>query len=122
MPITEKKKKLKVWVKDQKQPLEYFDALDALKHPKDLESATSASIEIYDRNTADGSPISSKESAGLRNWAIKELQAVSKAAKSLTFLDVKYVPVERKVDKRSGQVDEYPAKLVFRMSQPRDNG
>lgn len=112
---------LKIWVDGQKKPLEYKGSIDALKDVKTIQNATSASIEITERIGTEGSTISSKESAGLRNWAIKELQAVSKGNKSLSFMDVKYIPMERKVDKGTGQVDEYPAKLVFRMSVPRDN-
>ncbi len=115
-------KPLKVWVEGQKKPLEYKGSIDAMKDTKVMQTATSASIEITERVGTEGSTISSKESAGLRNWAIRELQATAKAAKTLTFLDVKYIPMERKVDKTTGQVDEYPAKLVFRMSQSRDNG
>lgn len=115
-------KPLKIWVDGQRKPLEYKGSLDALKDVKTIQNATSASIEITERIGTEGSTISSKESAGLRNWAIRELQSISKANKSLSFLDVKYIPSEKKVDKGTGQVDEYPAKLVFRMSQPRDNG
>ena len=108
-------KPLKIWVDGQRKPLEYKGSLDALKDVKTIQNATSASIEITERIGTEGSTISSKESAGLRNWAIRELQSISKANKSLSFLDVKYIPSEKKVDKGTGQVDEYPAKLVFRM-------
>lgn len=115
-------KPLKIWVDGQRKPLEYKGSIDALKDVKTIQNATSASIEITERIGTEGSTISSKESAGLRNWAIKELQAVAKANKSLSFMDVKYIPMERVVKKDTGQVNEYPAKLVFRMSQSRDNG
>ena len=115
-------KPLKIWVDGQRKPLEYKGSIDALKDVQTIQNATSASIEITERIGTEGSTISSKESAGLRNWAIKELQAVAKANKSLSFMDVKYIPMERVVKKDTGQVNEYPAKLVFRMSQSRDNG
>jgi hypothetical protein len=114
-------KPLKIWVDGEKKPKEFKSSIEALKETKVIQSATSASIEITERVGTEGSTISSKESAGLRNWAIRELQAVAKGNKSLSFMDVKYIPMERKVDKGTGQVDEYPAKLVFRMSVPRDN-
>lgn len=115
-------KPLKIWVDGQKKPIEYKSSIEALKETKVIQTATSASIEITERIGTEGSTISSKDSAGLRNWAIRELQTLAKGNKNLTFMDVKYIPMERKVDKVTGQVDEYPAKLVFKMSQPRDNG
>lgn len=123
MPSTkDEPKPLKIWVDGQKQPLEYRSSIDALKDVKTMQNATSASIEITEKVDIDGSTISSREFAGLRNWAIRELQAVAKGNKSLSFMDVKYIPIERVVKKDTGQVNEYPAKLVFRMSQSRDNG
>jgi len=121
MPSTKyEPKPLKIWVDGQKKPKEYKSSIEALKDKEIIRTATSASVEITERMGTEGSTISSKESKGLRNWAIREIQAVAGGNKSLSFMDVKYIPLERKVDKETGQVDEYPAKLVFRMSQPRE--
>lgn len=111
-------KPLKVWVEGSKKPLEYKSSLDALKDVKNIRNATSASIDVIERIGTEGSTISSKESAGLRNWAIKELEAVSKANKSLNFMDVKYLPAD-KVKKDGKEIDILP-RLVFRMSQSRN--
>jgi hypothetical protein len=113
-------KPLKLWIQGEKKPLEYKSSIDALKDVKNIQNATSASIEIIERIGTEGSTITSKESAGLRNWALKELEAIKGGNKKLSFTDVKYIPKEYKVDKKTGQVDEYPAKLVFRTSTPRE--
>lgn len=113
-------KPLKLWIQGESKPLEYKSSIDALKDTKTIQNATSASIEIIERVGTEGSTITSKESAGLRNWAIKELNAVQKANKNLSFMDVKYIPKEIKLDKKTAELREYPAKLVFRTSTPRD--
>ena len=120
MSQTKAPKPLKIWVNGQTKPLEFQSALEALKQTKTIQSATSASIEIIERQDTEGSTITAKASAGLRNWAIKELDAIHGGNKKLSFLDVKYVPVEVVGNKVTGEVKEYPAKLVFRRSMPRD--
>jgi len=52
--------------------------------------------------------------------ALKELNAIQKGNKNLSFMDVKYVPKDVKGDKVTGEVREYPAKLLFRIATPRD--
>ena len=114
-------KPLKIWVSGESKPKEYKSALDALKDVKTIQSATSASIEINEIIGTEGSTITSREGANLRNWAVRELNAIQGSNKKLSFFDVKYIPKEHKVDKSTGQITrEYSAKLVFRASQPKD--
>ena len=113
-------KPVKLWVSGETKPLEYKDSIEALKDVKSIQNATSASIEITERVDSDGSTISAKSAAGLRNWAITELNAIQKGNKNLSFMDVKYVPKDVKGDKVTGEVREYPAKLLFRIATPRD--
>ena len=113
-------KPVKLWVSGETKPLEYKDSIEALKDVKSIQNATSASIEITERVDSEGSTISAKSSAGLRNWAISELNAIQKGNKKLSFMDVKYVPKDVKGDKVTGEVREYPAKLLFRIATPRD--
>ena len=113
-------KPLKLWISGETKPLEYKSSIDALKDVKSIQNATSASIEITERVDSEGSTISAKSSAGLRNWAISELNAIQKGNKKLSFMDVKYIPKDVKGDKVTGEVREYPAKLLFRIATPRD--
>ena len=113
-------KPVKLWVSGETKPLEYKDSIEALKDVKSIQNATSASIEITERVDSDGSTISAKSAAGLRNWAITELNAIQKGNKKLSFMDVKYVPKDVKGDKVTGEIREYPAKLLFRIATPRD--
>lgn len=120
MSETKEYKPLKLWVSGETKPLEYKSSIEALKDVKNIQNATSASIEITERIDSEGSTISAKSSAGLRNWALKELNAIQKGNKNLSFMDVKYVPKDVKGDKVTGEVREYPAKLLFRIATPRD--
>ena len=113
-------KPLKLWISGETKPLEYKSSIEALKDVKSIQNATSASIEITERVDSDGSTISAKSAAGLRNWAITELTAIQKGNKKLSFMDVKYVPKDVKGDKVTGEIKEYPAKLLFRVATPRD--
>jgi hypothetical protein len=113
-------KPLKLWISGETKPLEYTSSIEALKDVKSIQNATSASIEITERVDSDGSTISAKSAAGLRNWAIKELNAIQRGNKKLSFMDVKYVPKDVKGDKVTGEIKEYPAKLLFRVATPRD--
>ena len=113
-------KPVKLWVSGETKPLEYKDSIEALKDVKSIQNATSASIEITERVDSDGSTISAKSAAGLRNWAITELNAIQKGNKKLSFMDVKYVPKDVKGNKVTGEIREYPAKLLFRIATPRD--
>ena len=113
-------KPLKLWISGETKPLEYKSSIEALKDVKSIQNATSASIEITERVDSDGSTISAKSAAGLRNWAITELTAIQKGNKNLSFMDVKYVPKDVKGDKVTGEIKEYPAKLLFRVATPRD--
>ena len=117
----QKPKTLKIWVQGETKPKEFVDALDALKDKDVIQNATSASVEIVERIDTEGSTLTSKSNAGLRNWAFKQLDAITGGNKKLSFLDVKYVPKEEVGNKVTGEVKEYPAKLVFRKSIPRDN-
>ena len=113
-------KPVKLWITGETKPLEYKSAIEALKDTKSIQNATSASIEITEKVDSDGSTISAKSAAGLRNWAITELTAIQKGNKKLSFMDVKYVPKDVKGDKVTGEIKEYPAKLLFRVATPRD--
>ena len=113
-------KPVKLWITGETKPLEYKSAIDALKDTKSIQNATSASIEIIERVDSDGSTISAKSAAGLRNWAITELTAIQKGNKNLSFMDVKYVPAETKMHKPTNAFRDYPAKLLFRVATPRD--
>ena len=113
-------KPVKLWITGETKPLEYKSSIEALKDVKSIQNATSASIEITERVDSDGSTISAKSAAGLRNWAITELTAIQKGNKKLSFMDVKYVPKDVKGDKVTGEIKEYPAKLLFRVATPRD--
>ena len=113
-------KPVKLWITGETKPLEYKSAIDALKDTKSIQNATSASIEIIERVDSDGSTISAKSAAGLRNWAITELTAIQKGNKNLSFMDVKYVPAETKMHKPTNAFRDYPAKLMFRVATPRD--
>ena len=113
-------KPVKLWVSGESKPLEYKDSIEALKDVKSIQNATSASIEITERVDNEGSTISAKSSAGLRNWAISELNAIQKGNKKLSFMDVKYVPAETKLHKPTNAFRDYPAKLLFRVATPRD--
>ena len=113
-------KPVKLWITGETKPLEYKSAIDALKDTKSIQNATSASIEITERVDSEGSTISAKSSAGLRNWAITELTAIQKGNKNLSFMDVKYVPAETKLHKPTNAFRDYPAKLMFRVATPRD--
>ena len=113
-------KPLKLWISGETKPLEYKSSIEALKDVKSIQNATSASIEITERVDSDGSTISAKSAAGLRNWAITELTAIQKGNKNLSFMDVKYVPAETKMHKPTNAFRDYPAKLLFRVATPRD--
>lgn len=118
---TEKKesKPLKVWIEGKgKLPFEYKSSIEFLKEGKEVvQNATSASIEIIEKVDTEGSNLSNKDDARLRNWAINEIQALQKSVKQLQFMDVKYKPKEYgKRNYETGEVKEYPARLVFRVS------
>jgi hypothetical protein len=109
-----------IWVKGETKPQRFKTAIDALKNTKVIQSATSASIEIVERITNDGSTITSSQHATLRHWADSEISAITNGAKQLTFRDTKYVPVEHKLDRTTGEEKVYPAKLVFKASTGRE--
>ena len=114
-------KPVKLWINGSDKPLEYKTAIEALKDTNSIQNATSASIEITEKVDSDGSTISAKSAAGLRNWAITELTAIQKGNKKLSFMDVKYVPAETKLHKPTNAFRDYPAKLLFRVATPRDS-
>ena len=113
-------KPITIWVKGETQPQKFKTALEALKQTKVMQSATSASIEIVERLTNDGSTITSSQHATLRHWADSEISAIANGAKQLNFRDTKYVPVEYKLDRESGEEKVYPARLVFKASAGRE--
>lgn len=113
LPIT-------IWVKGETQPARFKSSIDALKNVKVMQSATSASIEILERITNDGSTITSSQHSTLRHWADNEITAIANGAKQLNYRDTKYVPVEHKLDKNTGEEKTYPAKLIFKVSAGRE--
>jgi hypothetical protein len=123
MKKEEKPKPLSLWIEGQAEPLRFENSLEAQKIlGVKFQQVTSGSIEIVERNTVEGSTISGKNAAGLRNWAIKELDVCAHTNKKLSFFDVKYKPIEDKIDKGTGQVIQtYPARLIFRRSIPKNN-
>jgi hypothetical protein len=121
MSQVKESKPLKLWINGSSKPLEYKTAIEALKDTNSIQNATSASIEITEKVDSDGSTISAKSAAGLRNWAITELTAIQKGNKKLSFMDVKYVPAETKLHKPTNAFRDYPAKLLFRVATPRDS-
>lgn len=114
------RKPLTLWLQDEPLPRKFHSSLDAQKElGKDFSLVTSGSIEIVERISVEGSTISSKEAAGLRNWAIKELDICAATNTKLSFADVKYKPQEDVLDKTTGELITQPAKLIFRRSIPR---
>jgi hypothetical protein len=109
-----------IWVKGNAMPLRYKNAIDALKDTKNIQNATSASIEINEKITNDGSTITSSQHSTLRHWADNEITAISNGAKQLNYRDIKYVPASSKVDKNTAEIKDYPAKLVFKVSAGRE--
>jgi hypothetical protein len=109
-----------IWVKGDAMPRRYESSIDALKDTKTMQSATSASIEINEKITNDGSTITSSQHSTLRHWADSEITAIANGAKQLNYRDIKYVPASTKVDKKTAEIKDYPAKLVFKVSAGRE--
>jgi hypothetical protein len=113
-------KPLSLWFEDRKEPMTFENSLEAEKElGKKLQEVTSGSIDIFERISVDGSTISSKSAAGLRNWAIKELDHLQTINQNLSFLDVKYQPSVEIVDKNTAELSTLPPRLTFRRSIPR---
>lgn len=123
MEIEEKKSQpLKLWISGVKTPLSFENSGEAIKQlGKKFDQVTSGSIEIVEKlSITDGSTLSSQSSAGLRNWAIKELDNCAAANTNLSFFDVKYKPEEQYWDKNTGENRVSPSRLIFRRSMSRE--
>lgn len=123
MDTTEKKPKpLKLWIQGQKLPLVFESSLHAQKElGEKFQQVTSGSIEIIERHSfTDGSTISGQSGAGLRNWAIRELDVCAATNKKLSFFDVKYKPEFELLDKDTGEMKMQPSRLVFRRSMRKE--
>ena len=114
------RKPISIWVKGEAMPKRFTSAIDALKDTKTIQTATSASIEINEKITNDGSTITSSQHSTLRHWADSEITAIANGAKQLNYRDIKYVPASSKVDKETSEIKDYPAKLVFKVSTGRE--